>query len=317
MKLISDVVKLIVGFCVVLAVAHAQVLPPIFQGVQESLLKSEVVVELPKNTFLENLYFDQSSAKLYVTSHEDGVIYLLQDKQLVRFATVPGKAAGIAGANDGSFLVTGSDKAGKAAIFHLEKDGKVKQTFAVPNGLFLNGISQLSEKKYLIADSYKGVVWQLDLQTASVSQWLADPLLERADASSPFPAANGIRIQQNRVLISNTAKQLLISVPLQSNKGPGKPEVVASGVNIDDFAMDAEGSLFAATHVYNSVVKIDKSGKKTIVSGALQGMVGSTSVILGPQLNGKKTLYVTTNGGMFLPPPEGVQQAKLVRIYLN
>jgi hypothetical protein len=317
MRLISDAAKLIGGFCGALAIAHAQGLPPIFQGVKESLLKSEVVVELPKNTFLENLYFDQSAGKLYVTSHEDGAIYMLQDKQLIRFSAVPGKAAGIAGADDGSFLVTGSDRAGKAAIFHLEKGGKVKQAFAVPNGLFLNGISQLSEKKYLIADSYKGVIWQLDLQTGSVSQWLTDPLLERADASSPFPAANGIRIHQNRVLISNTAKQLLVSVPLQSNMSPGKPEVVASSVNIDDFAIDAEGSLFAATHVYNSVVKIDKAGNKTIVSRASQGMVGSTSVVAGPQLNGKKTLYVTTNGGMFLPPPDGVQQAKLVRIYLN
>jgi len=63
--------------------------------------------------------------------------------------------------------------------------------------------------------------------------------------------------------------------------------------------------------VYNSVVRITPGGKLTVIAEAGQGVAGSTSAAFGP---GGRALYVTTNGGMFLPPPGGVGPGRVVRL---
>jgi hypothetical protein len=118
----------------------------------------------------------------------------------------------------------------------------------------------------------------------------------------------------SRVWISNTAKQLLLTVDVLPDGSPGPLKVIRERVNIDDFVVQDSGNVINATHVYNSLIAVSPGGELQVLAGIEQGMTGSTSVALGRSKADAGYAYVTTNGGMFLPPPSGVGPAKLVRV---
>lgn len=296
-------------------VVSAQGLPPIFDAAPKKIVGAQTIAEFPRQTFLENLIV--TDAGLVVTSHEDGRLLRLTPgnpgQAPTTLATLPGKITGVASDGAGGFVLTAFDRAGKATVFRVSGAGQVLKAWAPEGGVFLNGIERIAPGRFLIADSYRGVVWLLDTGADRISLWLKSPLLERADEKSPLPAANGIRRDGDSVLVSNTARMTLVRVPLKADGSAGEPAVWAEKVNVDDFAVLPDRSILAATHIYNSVVRIDPQGRVEVLAEAAQGMTGSTAVALARD---GRTAYVTTNGGMFLPPPGGVQPGRVVALQL-
>lgn len=316
MNFFQHAAGILVGIGLVVGAARAQApqLPPIFDGVPVKLLPARTVAELPPNTFLENLVFD-ARGRAYVNSHEDGVVYrYTAGGKLEAFARVPGKVAGIALHPKQGLLVSGADAGGRATVFAISQAGRVKVAGVLPDAIFLNGMARLAGDIYLIADSYKGVIWRFDARSGRSSVWLAHALLARADDKNPMPAANGLKVRGRTVWVSNTARQTLLKVPVDASGRAGEPVVVRERVNIDDFVIDSDGTLYGTTHIYNSLIRIAPDGAVTTVAGAEQGMTGSTAVAFGSARGDRRRLYVTTNGGMFMPPPGGVQPARLVQI---
>ncbi len=101
---------------------------------------------------------------------------------------------------------------------------------------------------------------------------------------------------------------------ITADNQPGEPAVFVTPTNIDDFAFDTDGNLYAATHIYNSVLRISPTGATTTIAQVEQGVIGSTAVAFGRSAEDVTSIYVVTNGGMFLPPPGGVVPANVVRI---
>jgi hypothetical protein len=288
----------------------AQGLPDIFSSARETLAPVRAVASFKPMTFLENLIVDGKS--IVFTSHEDGRIYRIADGgNADAFSTLPGKVSGIAARNSG-YLVTGFDVSGRAVAFLLDASGALRSTVVFPEAIFLNGVVRIGPTSFLIADSYKGVIWRFDEAGGGVSVWLDSELLKRSDPQNPTPAANGLRLHQNAVIVSNTQKMTLIRVPFGPDQSAGAPAVLRDKINVDDFAVMSDGSILAATHIYNNVVRIHPDGRIDII--AREKMTGSTSVALSGD---GKTAYVTTNGGMFLPPPGGVAEAHLLAIDLT
>jgi len=71
-----------------------------------------------------------------------------------------------------------------------------------------------------------------------------------------------------------------------------KIEILHQGALVDDFAVSGDGTIYAATHAFNSVVMFAPDGTRTIIVDASQGATGSTSVRLGKQ----NDLLVSTGG---------------------
>ncbi len=303
---------LLAGLWSAVAGTHAQGLPPIFESAPKKLVAAQTIAELPRLTFLENLVLTDTG--LVVTSHEDGrLLRIVPGKAPETLAALPGKIAGVASDGSGGFVVTASDRAGKATVYRVSGAGQVEKTWTLDDGVFLNGIERVAPDRYLIADSYRGVVWSLDIAAERVGLWLKSPLLGRMDEKNPLPAANGIRRHGDSVLISNTARMTLVRVPLRADGSAGEPSLWAEKVNVDDFAVLPDGSVLAATHIYNSVVRIDAQGRVEVLAEAAQGVTGSTSVALAGD---GRTAYVTTNGGMFLPPAGGVEPGRVIALQL-
>lgn len=310
----STRISALLGWFMIPAMLHTQLaigqgLPPLFARAAHEAHVTRTLAEFPKMTFLENLVVDGS--RLVFTSHEEGLVYQIVPGAAPTVLTrIPGKVTGIALAAGHSYLITAFDTTGRAVVHHIDRGGAIATTI-IKDAVFLNGIERVAPDSYLMADSYKGVIWQYQIKTGQARVWLDSSLLKRSDNNNPMPAANGIRRHGDQVLVSNTAKMTLLRVPIRPDGSAGEPSVWKERINIDDFAVARDGSVWAATHIYNNVLRIAPNGTVTVVADAAQGLTGSTSVALSAD---GKTAYVTTNGGMFLPPPSGVQGARLISI---
>ncbi len=301
------------------SIAHALVtalnhqLPAIFDRTSEAIVPAQVVAEFTANTFLENIAIN-AQGTLFVTSYEEGKIYRVTPKgESSEFASIDGNVAGIVIDHAGDLLVAGSINGKTSTIFHVNSTGVVEPLILLPEAIFLNGMTHLKESRYLVADSYKGAIWEIDTIEKTARIWIQHPLLSRSDPSNPFPAVNGIKIYQNSLFASNTQRQFLICIPLAADGTPETPEVFLTNINLDDFAFDVRGNLYGTTHIYNSVIRISPDKKITTIAKTDEGMTGSTSLAFGRAHN-STSIYVTTNGGMSLPLPTGVESAKVVQL---
>lgn len=294
----------------------SQDLPNLFGSTPKQLLNAKTLAAYPKNTWLENLVVGEKET-LYVTDYPEGKVYKIHpDGKKELYASIEGKIAGIALLHGSQFLVTGWDKGGKPSIFKIDEKLTVSKVLTIDGGMFPNGILHFSGDKYLIADSYAGCIWLYDAAINKVTLWLKDVLLERSSAKVEYPAANGLKIYNGNLYVSNTEKQILVKVP-ESDLKPGKPSLFLDKVNIDDFAFDSSGNIYAATNVYNSVIKITQDKKITIIADLSSGVAGSTAVVFAKNSEGKPVLYVSTSGGMAVPPPTGVEEGKIIELLLE
>lgn len=286
-------------------------LPDLYGSTPVDLVPAQSLATFPVNTFLENLAI-APGGDIFVTSHETGEIFKLDsDRTLSQYAKIDGKVSGIAIIGADHFLINGWTAAGVPFIATLS-EGTVQSLHTIPEGAFLNGITPLTPTLYVMADSYRGAIWSFNVATEAIDIWLEHPLLARNDVTDPFPAANGLKRFGDFLYVSNTQQKRLLNIALDEQLTPGEPDVFVEGTNIDDFAFDIEGNLYGATHVYNSVIKIDGKGDTTIIAQAEQGVTGCTAVsFYGTDL------YVVNNGGMFLPPPGGVEAAQIVRLEIG
>lgn len=291
-------------------------LPPIFEGIPKEIFDSEIFASFPVNTFLENITIDETG-DLFVTSLDEGAVYKINSKgEKEEYAKTKGKLAGIVYISAQTFLLNGWNEEGISTIYLLKKDKGISPLIHPADALFLNGMATLADNIFLICDAYKGCIWKYELDKNKVEVWLQHSLLARISDTDPMPAANGIKIFKDTIFVSNTAKQILIKIALNNNE-PGTPELFMDKLNLDDFAFDNEGNIYATTHICNSVVKITPEKKVAIIGEAEQGLAGSTAVAFGKRDDDKNSIYVTTNGGISLPLPEGIEEGKVIKIKIR
>lgn len=310
----STLILILCFMSVTVTESGAQELPPIFANTSKRLVAAKGIAEFPANTFLENIAVD-NRGDLFVTSLEDGKIYKITPNGEKReFAEVDGKIAGIAFDRKGGLLVSGWAGGKTPSLFRISKQGAVEVLTAIDGAVFLNGITHLKGDKFLIADSYRGAIWEFDARTKKYNIWLEDAALARSDSKNPFPAVNGLKISGDTLYATNTERQQIIRVPVSSDGRAGKPQVFLQKINGDDFDIDANGNLYVTTHVYNNVVRVSPDGTMTIIAEGGEGVTGSTALAFGRGKQDRQAIFVVTNGGMSLPPQGGVQPAKIVRL---
>ena len=296
-------------------------LPSIYADKPIELAPAKIITSFPVNTFLENLaipaagYAYAPDGTIFVSNHEVGkIVRITPDGNQQIHATVEGKVSGLAFTTNGDLVATGWNADSIPVVSLVNSDGTVETLLTLPDAMFLNGITPLSDTQYLTADSYRGAIWLIDVAQPSGSIWLEHPMLARSNSESVFPAANGLKRFGDFLYVSNTEKMLLLRIPVDTANNPGEPEIFVEQTNIDDFAFDVEGNLYGATHIYNSVVQIAPDRSTTIIAQAESGVIGSTAVAFGQSKGDRTAIYVVTNGGMFLPPPTGVVPANVVRL---
>ncbi|PUB20794.1 sugar lactone lactonase YvrE [Promicromonospora sp. AC04] len=159
---------------------------------------------------------------------------------------------------------------------------------ALPAASFPNGMAADENGKTLfVADSALGVIWRIPLSGNAPTKWLDAPELK----PSGFLGANGLRVHQGSLWVTNMDHGTLVRIPFQRGGTAGVPEIRASGLDgIDDFAFVGRSqTVVAALNGANQVALVDPDGTHQVVLTAADGLTGPTSVAIHGS-----TLWVTS-----------------------
>jgi sugar lactone lactonase YvrE len=291
---------------------------PLYHGSAQALVPSRTVHSEGKGVFLENIVA-LGDGSFAVTSLFDGrILRVAADGQTSVVATVPGHASGIERDGQGGLIVGGWGKDERRVLWRVSAAGGVEELVPLPEAVMPNGITTLQPGVLLVADSVKGLIWQVDITTKAVRVWKADALLGgfNPEIKPAIPAVNGLKRHGSHLYASNMSLNHFVRIEVKPDGSAGAAEVYAKDVFADDFAIDAQGRIYATTHAYNSVVRIDTNRKPTVIGQRAQGLQGATALAFGRDAQGRQELVVVTNGGIYVPPAWGVEDAKVVRLTL-
>lgn len=304
--------------------AHAQgAFPDIYAQTPVVVAQAETLAEWPKFTFLESV-LALENGDILTTDHLEGSIYRVTSAgDISTFTDIDGEILCLEFAPEsmGGYFATAWEHAeplNKGALYHITMEGKASQIAALPDEPFLNGIAEIGAGVYVMAGSGTGTIWSYDSKTGATGVWLRSDTL----AGPPgLPGINGIRRSGNTVYFTNTGGALIGTVAINPDQTAGDLTVLHQGVLLDDFAVSKDGTIYGATHIFDSILKITPNGERTLIAGPEQGVQGSTSVIWASPGEESGKLLVPTNGGinfaMVGKTKDSVVKARVVRITLD
>jgi hypothetical protein len=289
---------------------------PLFETSAKAIVPARTVHSEGKGVFLENVVAlpDGSHA---VTSLFDGrILQVGADGTNRVIAKIEGNTTGIESDGAGGLIVGGWGKDEIRRLWRVSLKGDVEELVQLKEAALPNGITSLKPGVLLVADSVKGLIWRVDIASRAVSVWLTDALLGgfKPEIKPAIPAVNGLKQHGGYLYASNMSLNHFVRIKINADGSAGAAQVYVKDVFADDFAIDAKGRIFATTHAYNSVVRIDPNRRVTVLGGREQGLQGATALSIAKTAAGKQELVVVTNGGVYVPPAWGVEDAKVVRL---
>lgn len=290
--------------------------------VARNIVPSEIVASLPKGNFLENITVGPDGA-FYITSYvAREILRYHPDDGLRRFAGLDVYPIGIDFDTDGTAyisahqisLLSGKDFRSSNVIYKMDIKGRTELWKAVKDAKFFNGVLSLSPGQLAIADSAAGVVWKINVKANTVEPWIRDQRLKPVSPSSHTPAANGLKIFNKHLYISNLDRQTLMRTTISESGAVGKLEMVYKNIPIDDFAFSENGTLYTTTHE-DTVLRTRPNGERQVIAGIEQGVLGNTAVAFGQTKADLTKLYVIGDGG--LAAGGELQPANIVSLEVN
>ncbi len=132
--------------------------------------------------------------------------------------------------------------------------------------------------------------------------------LVHRDPSSPQPGANGLKIFEDFLYISNSSTLGMLKIKIDATDGSAETTANGNLVTIavgqmgvigDDFAIDVDGNIWVTTHPLNGLVLMRADGTYKLIHDYKDEMWGPTSAVFGTAEGDKTTLYVVTDGNVF------------------
>ena len=276
---------------------------------------AELAASWPAGHFIENLVVRHDGV-VFVSLHSHRRIdrYDPGTGAVVEFAGLPAPVAGLAFDQDGTLWATGGTLGETPGyVWRVSSCGAVDEWLQVPDALFMNGCAIATGRRSLLAcESVTGRIVAVDLTEPVWESWISDVLLRPTGGA--IPGANGIKLRDGYAWITVTDRNLLLKARILEDGRAGPLEPAADQLRADDFAFGKSGAAYLATHPANTVLRLAGDGTRTTIAGPAQGAVGSTACAFGRGPGDAGSLYVTTNGGMWSPYHDQIQDAKLLRL---
>ena len=201
----------------------------------------------------------------------------------------------------------------------------------------LNGSCLIGPRVLLVADSFAGFIWRVDLgpdaKSATARVWLAHDTMamdpDSGVAWPPQPGINGVRFgaQSGYLFYTSTAQKVFMRVAVdpETLEPAGNAEFVAAIDNADDFCLDEDaGFAYVTRHRANTVDRVPLTPRHGSEVRHIAGdpldevLIGPSSAAWrrGPDDRGR-VAYVTIDGGTTAPPDGIVRKAALLRLELE
>lgn len=292
----------------------------------------ETVFQLDQNyTWFENMAV-QASGNLLVTRTDVPEIWTIDpvSKTGSLLVSVPGVSAllGIVETEPDVFVFAAANftfqtgfATGSAQMWELSFCGKnlvpeIRLIAELPETGLPNGVVQWDDETVLFADTSKGQVIKLDINTGTATSVLEDStMLPTPNITLQF-GINGIEKivldGQTYLYYTNTELGLFCRVPLhpKTAEATGPVEVIVRGIPGDDLLMLPDGTALIADNAENTIDKVTPDGNNYTFAGSTDSLAlaSATSLKFGRTKKDSHILYVATAGG-YLTPVNGTVRA--------
>ena len=281
-------------------------------------VEAERLARWAPDTFLESLVVLSNGDLLIPDAIGHDILRATPSGEASVFFSGDISPMGLAVSIDDTVIATGRDEQDQWNIFVFAPSGELRTSIPVPDAQGLNGATFLTPTVVLANDATIGRIFRIDLETNTVTTWHEHPFYQRdPEQSELIPGINGIKIWNGAAYISNTSQMTILRTPLVGpDFAAGEPEVLHRDLIIDDFSMAADGTIYATTHIYDTVVRIEADGELTRIATTEDGVEGSTATAFGRRADDAADLYVVGDGGFYLDP-QNANDAFLVRLDVN
>jgi hypothetical protein len=292
--------------------------PPPHEAAPDEKVPAKTITTWPVGTFVENLAV-RADGTLVVSVVSSHTLESIRPADGTRrtLATFDASPTGLALLGEHLFVNVGEPGQKGWSIHRVALDGSSRKVLDVPEALFLNGSTFFRGASLLVADSILGTVFEVDVRTGEYRPWLAHESLRKLTSEPMIPGVNGVRSFRRHVYFTSTERALILRVPVTPEGDAGVVETLATRFLGDDFAFDVDGNLYVTTHVHNQVQRLSNKGERSVLAGPDEGMHGATSAAFGRTEADRRSLYVTTTGGIIGPIDGRVREAKLVRLEIG
>lgn len=135
--------------------------------------------------------------------------------------TFSGMLSGMTRGRDGATytMVLASDPANKG-IWRIDDNGSAELWSPFPAASGGNGLTTDSSGNIYVADAILGLIWKVAPAGGSPEVWIEHEMLG-AGANFPMPTANGIKISDDTVFVSNTLHQQVVRIEIEDDGSAG------------------------------------------------------------------------------------------------
>ncbi|KAH8804420.1 hypothetical protein F5884DRAFT_406731 [Xylogone sp. PMI_703] len=282
-------------------------------------LKVNVVHQFPQLTWVENLAVRSNSAgdilctlitspDLYLISPSTGGATLLYSFPVFGVLGITQLGHDIFYVAGGNFsTLTGELQPRSFSIFKVDIRGydrhgvdgiQVTELVNIPEAILLNGVARLdpASKTLLVADSFAGVVWEVDSETGVYTNVSLPEMLPPPNVTAV--GINGVKSKDNYMYWSNTGSGTLSRAAIDPISGAvsGPVEILATGIVPDDFVIGDHGYIWICQNFLNTLSILLPNGTVIDVAGSPDSLL-----VAGPtacEFGWNEKLYCSTTGGL-------------------
>ncbi|MGC5343992.1 hypothetical protein ACPXCE_21670 [Streptomyces sp. DT24] len=214
-------------------------------------------------------------------------------------------AAGIDRTDDGTlYVAVSTGTSSGTGIWRVREHRPPTRVAALPADSLLNGLAVDERRgRIYVADSTGSTIWTVPLRGGTPTRWLRDAALA---PESGFLGANGLKLHDGAVWVSNLDAGTLLRVPVRADGRAGAAREVLRGLgSVDDFAFTGRGDELLATDIKaDTLTRIVPGKSRTTVLNSADGLSGPTAVALrGRRIVVTSAAYFTAHDPNVLSVP--------------
>ena len=196
----------------------------------------------------------------------------------------PFTAGIVRAANGVRYVDYSTGTADLTGIWRLRPGGPPTRVAALPPTSLANGMALGQRGMLYVADSALGVIWRVPAHGGTPVVWASGPAL----APAGFLGANGLKIHDGAVWVTNTDRGTLLRIPIGPGGAAGPIQTVATGLTgVDDLAFAGRGTILVALNTVSELAIVLPGGAHTIALTSADGLSNPTSVALAG-----RTVYI-------------------------